>query len=349
MRKIIYAIAFFLTINSILLVDYCRSQWVQQSVPVTQDYFRDMKFLNANIGFISHNSNVILRTSNGGFNWQTFNIAMRGIATVDSMFVYGAGFYNGYGKLFKSTDAGITWDSLLQNSYPFTSLYFFNRDTGLISGSDSFNDFVWRTTDGGQTKQLLSTISSSAGGGKLIFLKEKINEEYYGWLYYPGNYSSWHRTTNSGVNWTAMPNIPSNYVNGLFFINKDTGWATIGNTTNYVRYTTYGGYNWVNQNLPNNEICVDIYFSNSRIGWISCYVNQKIYATTNGGIIWGTQNVSGNISSKLYFLDSLRGWAQTSGNTISRTINGGGPITEIGNNGNILASDYKLFQNYPNP
>jgi hypothetical protein len=79
-------------------------------------------------------------------------------------------------------------------------------------------------------------------------------------------------------------------------------------------------------------------------------MSQKIYATTTGGSIWGTQFISGAAgSAKLSFLDSLYGWAQTSWNTIAHTTNGGGAITSIISGSAETQKDYRLYQNYPNP
>jgi hypothetical protein len=113
--------------------------------------------------------------------------------------------------------------------------------------------------------------------------------------------------------------------------------------------TVDGGLNWVNQTVPYGTTTWDIYFANSQKGWIGCGSAQKIYATTNGGVNWGTQTIYGGASFILCFLDSLSGWAQTSYNTLSHTTNGGGSITSTISNDVIIQNDYKLFQNYPNP
>jgi len=158
----------------LLLSNFSYSQdWVQQSVPFTSGYFLDMKFANANTGYICNSTPLFLKTTDSGFNWQTVNnFNITSLAVIDSMYVYGAGHTAGYSKLYKSTDSGITWDSLLQNSPYFASLYFFNRDTGLISGYDGFNVFIGRTTNGGQTAVQVYTINSSHFT-KFFFVKKK--------------------------------------------------------------------------------------------------------------------------------------------------------------------------------
>jgi len=227
-------------------------------------------------------------------------------------------------------------------------LHFFNRDTGVISGGNTVDNFIWRTIDGGQTKQLIASYGG-ATTGKFFFLKEKINGEYYGWMYYPGS-SLLKNTTNSGLTWNSLPDFSNTeHLNNIFFVNNDTGWATTTSYANYIYKTTNGGVNWITKSLPYNALHYDIYFINPNTGWVGFGSYHRIYATTDAGTNWGTQLVSGNSSGLLSFTDSVTGWAQTSINTVSHTTNSGGPITNVNNNTNSVASDYKLYQNYPNP
>jgi len=325
-------------------VENCSAQWVQQSVPFSSGIFLDMKFVNANTGFISNSIPLFIKTTNAGYNWQIVNdYYLTSISTVDSMYIYGAGHRAGYSKLYKSTNCGLTWDSSLYAGESYGKIHFFNRDTGLICGSDGSWTYIWRTVNGGQTKDLMTTINWSTYG-TLFFLKQKINGEYWGIVY---NGPFWYKTTNSGVNWLAMPNVPDYPISCIFFINQDTGWATVNNYVNYVYYTTNGGNNWGTQNLPAAYYAHDIYFANPRKGWIG--FGQNICATINGGVNWGMQIIPGNFSSKLFFLDSITGWAQNSWNTLAHTTNGGGTINQITNSNEQIAKNYILYQNYPNP
>ena len=349
MKKIIYVLAFLFIVHCTLHIEDCAGQWIQQSVPVTSGYFLDMKFINHNTGFISNSTGKLLKTTNSGYDWILLKeLLMLSLSTVDSMYIYAAGMTTGYGRLYKSTNCGINWDSLLiSGSYTYHYIHFFNRDTGLISGSNSTSNLIWRTIDGGQSVQLVQMIDVSSVG-KFFFLKEKVNGEYYGWMYYPGG-SQLRATTNSGLTWNSLPNFSSTaHLNSIFFINKDTGWATITSYTNYIYLTTNGGVNWTGKYNGLNEVYYDIYFTNSLKGWVSGLINN-ICVTTNGGSNWGTQSVLSSYTSKLFFLDSLNGWLETSSTTIAHTTNGGGPITSAIPNNNFIASDYKLYQNYPNP
>jgi photosystem II stability/assembly factor-like uncharacterized protein len=350
-KKNIICFLLFLTLNSSLFIFNSFAQWIQQSVPVTGGTFNDMKFASPNTGFIinwNYPVATLLRTTNSGYNWQTMNNwGMAKIFIVDSSCIYTSGYNNGKGIIYRTTNSGNFWDSLISSTtYYYNNLHYFNRDTGLISSGDTYDNQIWRTTNGGQTLQIIAQFGG-ATSGKFFFLKEKVNGEYYGWYYYANN-NSLFVTTNGGINWFSEPLIPEN-VSSIFFINKDTGWATAYWERNYVFYTTNGGNNWINISLPNSAYCFDIVFSNSRKGWISGNSNNKIFATDNGGNYWGYQNTGGNYSTNMFFLDSLNGWVKSSFNVLSHTTNGGGPITNGFTNYQEITGDFKLNQNYPNP
>lgn len=161
MKKTIFAIIFFLILNCTLRIEDCSCQWVQQSVTVTGGTFNDMKFANANIGFIInciYPGSTLLRTTNAGYNWQTMNNwGMAHIFIVDTNCIYSSGQNNSMGKLYKSTNLGIPCDSMQATTNYYSYLQFFYKDTGLISGGDSFDNFIWRTTNGGKYFYRLST------------------------------------------------------------------------------------------------------------------------------------------------------------------------------------------------
>jgi len=352
MKRILIILA--IVVNCTLLIDNCQSQWVQQSVPVTAGYFNDMQFVNANTGFIAQYSypvGTFLKTTNAGYNWTVnLNAQIQNISVVDSLNIYCTVNRGLYDKLFKTTNCGISWDSSLTTSLYLGYLRFFNKDTGMISIGDGSNNYIARITDGGQSYQIIATYGG-ASAGKFFFLKEKINGEYYGWMYYP-NGNMLRYTTNSGLVWYSHPILTQwrNY-QSIFFINQNIGWATTYGYSNNILYTTNGGNNWSDKYMPNTYsiFWYDLFFLNQLTGWIGSDLNNVLLITTNGGNNWGTQSIPGGASANINFVDSLNGWAQTSYNTLVHTTNGGGTITSIISGSTETQKDYRLFQNYPNP
>lgn len=326
---------------SLLFTSPIYSQWFEQTLPVGGTMY-DMVFFDANTGVISFDSRNVIRTTNGGNNWSvvgTFYVF--NLKKVDDMAVYGNGRYTS-DVIYRSYDRGATWDSVLNTEAAVRDIWFANRDTGWISlfGKPSG---IYKTTNGGQSMFLLS---SQASDGKINFINRKYNGEYFGW-----NVTDVLRlTTNSGVNW-YMPSNGLDSINfgSVSFINKDSGWATGVTNFSYGRiyYTSNGGINWIKQYEEFAHGPTDITFTSFNKGWAG-RDGTKIFATSNGGQIWGFQNIPINTVTYFYMLDSLIGWCGRT-NKLLHTINGGGNIVKIISYNNTTPVKYLLKQNYPNP
>ena len=293
------------------------SQWSEQTLPVTGT-INDIAFLNNDTGFVAMDNSNFLRTTNGGANWSvTTSFRIEVLKVIDKTTLYAravnqSGFYQTF-------DGGTTWNYLA--GQPYCAFSFINRDTGWFS---AFSGGIYKTTNGGVTTQLISTENNCCT--KLMMLKQPYNGEYYGWSIQAFS-GGLFKTTNSGLNWV---NVGINAPKSIFFMNKDTGWIGAGSasTTSRILHTTNGGKNWIEQYVdPNGYTANDLDFTNIHRGWGGRGL-FKVFATSNGGKIWGTQNVPIPHPTYIFFIDSLLGWSGGAG--LAKTTNGGGPITFVG-------------------
>jgi photosystem II stability/assembly factor-like uncharacterized protein len=347
-------------------IDNCMCQWIYQSLP-SYHSVTDIKFFDENTGILIYHDNQttygMLKTTNGGFNWfiVTNYIYYYDMQKIDSITMYLVGVRNTIFRIQRTFDRGQTWDSVsFVSSGGYTGLSFINRDTGWISGANylSYN-CIWKTTNGGVT---LIQQTDTTGIGKIFFLKNKVNGEYYGWHYdYSyGDYTFW-KTTNSGNNWFKITR-PSQYCSYLEFFNENTGWHSGGSN---IYKTTNGGLNWILQSLPVSGILgggvgkfkiinIDtIYGVGGNRHYGGPYYYGIIWKTTNGGMNWGYEAPDTTFPNGDYgaidFINSNTGWAYQ-GNGI-HTTNGGGPIifTDIHSINSEIPKLFVLYQNYPNP
>jgi photosystem II stability/assembly factor-like uncharacterized protein len=345
-------IIYVLIINLVLFSGIAKSQWIQQTLPISGQ-INDMEFFDAYTGIIAMNTTppYILRTTNGGNNW-TIGMSIRVffMSKADDSTVYGNGRIPTYDLIYRTFDRGLTWDSVaLSASITYCSVAFVDKDTGWISGYDGNINRMYKTTNGGIN---IFSISSQTGYGILSFLKQKYNGEYYGWNITSGFLL---KTTNSGVNWINIPNpLGGGTYNSISFLNKDTGWCYFiyNIRPSEIIFTSNGGLNWVTQYIDSNNSYSQIHFENDRKGWAGTD-GFRIFATSNGGITWGKQVLPfyyGGPHPKS-FVDSLLGWIGENGNNLAKTTNGGGPIifTDINNISSNIPELYELKQNYPNP
>ncbi|MFA7361731.1 MAG: YCF48-related protein, partial [Candidatus Kapaibacterium sp.] len=202
------------------------SQWFSQPLPVNGQV-NDLKFFDGNTGLIAMwQPNIILRTTNGGYNWNTVYSTGRPafeLCMIDSLAVYvNSSTTSEYGMLLRSYNRGATWDSLpIANSWTVNGISFVNKDTGWVGGTAGGLPFLWRTTNAGVT---WTVQSDDTGFGKVFFLKQKVYGEYVGWSQ---NYGTLWKTTNSGINWiqnTSVGELPDAIA--MFFSDQFTGYIS---------------------------------------------------------------------------------------------------------------------------
>jgi len=335
-----------------------KSQWINQPVPITYNGVYDLRFFDSNTGIIASGGGIY-RTTDGGNDWKIVSntVKIYKLDIIDSTTVYGCGNINltVYGAIFRSYDRGLSWDSVGIRDGIYTGISFVNRDTGWISAWIDGPGILY-TTNGGIT---LSTQTTDVGYGQIFFLKEKINNEYYGWA---TGYHTMYKTTNSGNTWYWISDLGPGAQ--LFFLNENTGWFAGGS---YMFWnTSNGGYNWNSIYLPTGggifsdylrffDITSNdtLYGSGGSFWYGPGRVKGIIWKTTNSGNNWGYQQPDTSFPYNQYagmdFIDSKTGWTSN-----LKTTNGGGPIITSVINPNWqtkseLPAGYRLGQNYPNP
>ena len=224
------------------------------------------------------------------------------------------------GTFMKSSDGGDTWKINSQAgvpdnsfgagaSYRLNTAWFFDANTGIVAGQSAYNENIKirRTTNGGET---FSSIDLGTSTGS-----PRINDIHFinsttGFLCGSSNVKVF-KTTNAGLNWTAMSNLPvtAYNFNCIYAINENNiiiGTESSGLYRNILR-TTNGGATWIEQTLPGSVIVSfkDIIFQNANTGFIcgnSVATNPNYFAsTTDGGANW-TEAVFPNKQNGLYDL-----------------------------------------------
>jgi len=194
-------------------------------------------------------------------------------------------------------------------------LKFFDGNTGLISMNPAI---ALRTTNGGYN-WLLILPGQYVGNFEIIdsstVYANGMSASGYGMLL---------RTYNRGVSWDSLPLAGSWTVNGISFVNRDTGW--VGGTAGALPFlwrTTNAGVTWTVQS--DDTGFGKVFFLKQKVngeyvGW-SQFEAVATYKTTNSGVNWfQIQNV-GNVN-QIYFINENSGWT-VNGDRIKRTTNGG--------------------------
>lgn len=217
-------------------------------------------FPDPDSGFVSIEFDKIVRTTDGGANWDTvaldfspdylhFMNGTTGFSLHGVKFVYSGSIGSQIGK---TSDRGMNWHPTTEQSsieYLF-DIEFPSADVGYaIGGKNSYVDFL-KTSDGG---------------------------------------AHWSQPMNEVLD--------DSYLTASFFLNKDTGYVADGNGKLFK--TTNGGVTWSNLLTSETFIATSIFFRNAAIGYVIAFETKEsksgytVKSTTNGGIFWETVALAG--------------------------------------------------------
>lgn len=220
-------------------------------------YFRNVEFLNANIGFLGTLDGEFYKTTNGGDNWNIVTItpnpaAICGLTTIGNSTVYGCGAYFTPAYIIKSTDSGMTWQYIDMSTYAnaLVEVKFVNELIGYAAGRSDSGAIVLKTLDGGNTwTEIYNSNIVGEYVWKLQFIEGDTNV-IYGSLYTTTpNEGKLLKSFDAGATWTSL-NAPEPGIQAVGFISQTRGWMGGHNTGFYE--TNDGGTTWTNINFGGN-------------------------------------------------------------------------------------------------
>lgn len=257
------------------------AQWTLQSSGTTVN-LNAVFFTDSENGWVAGNAsstvNVnVLRTTDGGDNWEAVTIAsfavnVNGIHFSDPMTGWAVGES---GRVFYTADGGTNW--VLQSGGPgpgtgnnlLYDVHFSDGLNGCISG---WQGRMFCTADGGVNWTLRQTLYNGS------FLAVHMFSGQAGWTVggnSNGNGTIWH-TSDAGVNWDwqtfGVPNQTQDYLRDVHFTDGNNGWAVGGLGFAYVFRTANGGADWASEGsfqLIGSFIFNAVHFADADHGWVA--------------------------------------------------------------------------------
>ena len=341
-------------------------QWTIKPANVSNELV-SMEFVNQSTGWIAGSQGIILKTTNGGDNWQTFqynsNYRMYSLKFVNENTGYLIGFYYQdyqfqFNKIIKTVNAGINWTDVFSamgynDRYSFNSIDFINTSTGFLCTSRN-NGFVGsgsvlRTTNNGDNWSgvnlpghlVYKKVVCSSNGNVFVWGRYEVDVPGY-------DTNCIFRSIDGGNNWTEI------------YRKKGINWRNLSVTGNIVSFagdfsvstgilirSLNSGSSWDTIAAGNIPLITDMIFTSNNTAWLSGYTGN-ILMTENSGLNWSYQLQSQSFMIyDISMLPNCIGYAAGSNGKILKTTNCG--VTGISILNEELPHQFSLSQNYPNP
>lgn len=227
------------------------AQWTIQNCN-TDAHFRAISAVNQDVVWAGGSKGTVLRTTNGGQNWEVIKVSgaekldfrgIKGIAPQTAVAVSAGLAEEGQTRIYRTTDAGKTWDVVWQTDQKgvfLDGVAFWDKSNGIIFGDPIDNHlYLLRTSDGGKTWQRLSPTvlpanlpneASFAASNSTMVVQGSKNV----WIGTGGaDHARVFRSTDRGQTWqvidTDMAANASSGIFGLRFWDAKQGIAVGGN------------------------------------------------------------------------------------------------------------------------
>lgn len=256
-----------------------------------------------------------------------------------------------YGYLCKSTDLGLTWQQIQHTPTVTTAIYgmyWFDKDNGILVGEVTSQEHIWRTTDGGQT---LNIVWADSTGTNLQFNTVSFAPDNQLIGVAAGDDNAIAYTTDGGLTWAwASEDIAtsSRDIEAVWMVDANVGWM-VGDAGTHLK-TTDGGQNWFVQPTVTTKNLMDVQFKpwDGDFGWMAGD-DTTVVQTIDDGANWTEVGPSLDPTSK----DVNAVHYQSVINTLWIGADYGDCMyqtnTDVTTTDNPASAPYSLAQNVPNP
>lgn len=256
-------------------------------------------------------------------NWKWLNPSPQGNTLYSIDFIdNNTGFTTGeYGTILRTTNAGSDWEQLVSGTNrDITAMDFADANTGYIGGR---RQYFSKTTNAGLSwQQLTLPVQGNWDTAYTVMDIQALTPQV---IFAAGFFqleSKIWKSTNGGASWEIQSTGSFNYIQKLYFIDQNTGFAMGGALGGEIIRTSNGGASW----LPVFQESYTVYsmsFISPTVGIAGCE-SGRVYRTTDAGLTWNfALSPSGLDINSIQFINSLTGYGFGTGSVYVKTTDGG--------------------------
>jgi photosystem II stability/assembly factor-like uncharacterized protein len=314
----------------------------------TSTSLNDIHFFDADLGLAVGDSGVIIRSADGGLNWDIVldidSITFKKVDFFDTLNAIAVG-----SDLFITNDGGLTWTG---NSKPnhYVDISILNSTSCILSG---LYTGLMKSYDKGVSWDTLMA-DPNEDIGLLSFIDENVGYSIH--AFGGGITDKILKTTDGGQNWNqidAQTGFDNTIVEGFSFVSEDIGFRG-GWYNPHMMRTTDSGLNWnpvlyvdSSAQFPFYEQLYDFHIEKDQpYTFYACGWYGKLFKSFDYGTSWKELDspVSNTTSlNSIFFINDHVGWAVGQNGIIIKTTNGGELV------GTIDLEVESVFSISPNP
>ena len=309
--------------GTIIKVDKTGGSWEFVKVSGTEAFnLNDITFVGSGqIGFIAGNNGLILKTTDGGANWNIMNTTYRvyNLNTVEFKDENNGMVAGTMGNVLITNDGGATWTELKKTNTEYTNVKHINKvkylgnDKYMVAGASDYASIM--TLDGATITPVTPAITGEIKDIYQISANDFI-------LITP---TSVYNSTDAGTTWTkATVNNPgaNQFLSvGYFSINDETGFN--GTKANVVYITGQNGGLFVSRDGGKSFLTANANVMNAtyRVKFnnvpenITKHINDLVMIDENNGFIAGSEGMIAKITRKV----EVKDYTDNMGNKVSDT------------------------------
>jgi len=270
---------------------------LEEVKPSTALYAID--FVNETLGFTCGSIGIMLKTVDGGENWNILEWAESGnmsvelfdISFVDENNGWIAGAYmhpgRGFGFIMHTNDSGLTWAyQYTRDLWTIESIDMYNSTFGQAAGGQNMagsypQEAFYKTVDGENWILDYEYVYPGWRVNDIQIFNPDVDNWYLWACALEGKI--WHK-----IFWTGYENIyVGQYIHfeAIHMLNMTDGYVVGANGGVYSIEGRHGGLRFVELHMFTGKTLSDVKFYNKTLGWITTYTGE-IYITTDAGLTW---------------------------------------------------------------
>lgn len=278
---------------------------------------------SADTATVIGSNGLIINTYDGGTSWDTIPSGTNNhlfclfTGNEDAKFIVGE-----YGTVLKKNSNEDIWMPLSHGILKdLSTIRFTDESNGYCLVSE---DGFLKTTDAGLTWSY-NNIGDSYYWLSSLWASSKTTLHILGsrTAYFPYDSVFIFKSTDAGESWSISYRDLAKHLNSLFFLDSLNGFAIGYDMLTggaFILKTTDAGDSWALDQTFHGYVIRAIFFTDPLTGYIAG--DNIIMKTSDGGVSWETQTVSGDIYS-LWFIDSSTGFACGRDGFLMKTMDGG--------------------------